>query len=315
MDSAELRLFTDAFRQSLTRQEDGVDEALAAMDWRAALADDPAAATRAVFGVLGELNAGSSALDDVLTFALGLDPSTERAVVLPPIGRHTPPATYDRAQLTIRGLASARVDTATEVLVVVDGGKQHFLCRLPAGAVEPTPVHGIDPGGGWRAVHGQVTVSEIKAVSWDEVVAAGQLALAQQLTGAARAVLGLAREHAVSRSQFDRPIASFQAVRHKLAESLVAVEGAEAVLDAGWSDRTPFAATMAKIAAGTAARTVAKHAQQVLAGMGFTSEHPFHRYLKRTMLLDALLGSSAALRREVGAAVVDRRALPPLLPL
>jgi alkylation response protein AidB-like acyl-CoA dehydrogenase len=128
-------------------------------------------------------------------------------------------------------------------------------------------------------------------------------------------MLNLAREHAIGRSQFDRPIGSFQAVRHKLAESLVAVEGADAALDGGWADPTPFAAAMAKAIAGNAAETVAKHAQQVLAGMGFTSEHPFHHYLKRTMVLDQLLGASASLRNEIGQAALDAGEAPPLLPL
>lgn len=315
MDAAELQLFTDSLRLSLARHGDDADAALAEVDWRAALADDPRAATRAVFGVLGELNARSSALDDVLTFAVGLDPSGDRAVVLPPIGRHAPPATYHRAELTISGLATARVDAASELLVVIDGGKQHFLSRAAVSALEVAPVAGMDPAGGWRSVRGQVKVSEITAVAWDEVVAAAQLALAQQLTGGARAMLVLAREHAVSRSQFDRPIAAFQAVRHKLAESLVAVEGAAAALDAGWSDPAPIGASMAKLVAGNAARTVARHAQQVLAGMGFTSEHPFHRYLKRMLVLDGLFGSSASLGSELGASVMAARRVPPLLPL
>ncbi|HEX3899524.1 MAG TPA: acyl-CoA dehydrogenase family protein [Mycobacteriales bacterium] len=314
MNTAEIGLFSDSLRQSFARHDDA-DTALAEVDWHTALAEGPAAATRAVFDVLGEQNVISSALDDVLTFALGMAPSRGRCFVLPPIGKHAPPATYAKAELTISGLASSRIDNATEVLVVVDGGKQHFLSRLPSTAVESQPIHGIDPQGSWRSVRGQVKVSEIKAVSWDDVVAAGQLALAQQLTSAARAMLGLAREHAVTRSQFDRPIGSFQAVRHKLAESLVAVEGAEAALGAGWADPTPFAATIAKAIAGNASKTVAKHAQQVLAGMGFTSEHPFHLYLERTMLLDQLLGSSASLRREIGEAAIAAGELPPLLPL
>ena len=45
-----------------------------------------------------------------------------------------------------------------------------------------------------------------------------------------RAMLALARQHALDRVQFGRPIASFQAVRHRLAETLVAIEGAEATL-------------------------------------------------------------------------------------
>jgi hypothetical protein len=315
MDTDELRLFSDSLRQAFGRHGNDADTALAEVDWRAALAADPAGATRAVFSLLGELNLACSALDDVLTFAIGLEPSDQRVVVLPSIGMHTPPATYDRAELTIAGLATTRVDNATEVLVVVDGGKQHFVSRVPKAAVETTVIEGIDPSGGWRTVRGQIKVSEIKAVGWDEVVAAGQLAVAQQLTSAARAMLGLAREHAVSRSQFDRPIGSFQAVRHKLAESLIAVEGAEAALDAGWADPTPYAAAMAKAVAGHAAKTVAKHAQQVLAGMGFTSEHPFHHYLKRTMLLDQVLGSSASLRTELGSSAIALRQVPPLLPL
>jgi hypothetical protein len=315
MDVDEIRLFTDSLRQALARHSDDADSALTEVEWHAALADDPRTATRAVFDVLGAQNVASSALDDVLTFALGMVPSADRVVVLPPVGKHIPPATYDRAELTIDGLASSRIDHASEVLVVVDGGKQHFLSRLPLSAIETETIHGIDPDGGWRSVRGQLKVSEIKAVSWGDVVAAGQLALAQQLTSAARTMLGLAREHSISRSQFARPIASFQAVRHKLAESLVAVEGAEAALDAGWADPTRFAATMAKVIAGNAAKTVAQHAQQVLAGMGFTSEHPFHHYLKRTMMLDHLLGSSAVLRREIGEAAIAAGDLPPLLPL
>jgi hypothetical protein len=316
MDADDVRLFTSSFRQAIDRHGDkSVDAALADVDWRAALTDDPGSATRAVFGVLGERNLASTALDDVLTVALGMEPSGERAVVLPVLGGYLPPATYDRAELTIDGLASARIETTREVLVVVDGGKQHFLSRLERAAVESTAIEGIDPQGGWRSARGQVKVSGIKAVSWSDVVTAGQLAVAQQITSASRAMLELARQHALDRNQFDRPIASFQAVRHKLAESLVAVEGAEAALGAGWADPTTFAATIAKAIAGNAAKTVAKHAQQVLAGMGFTSEHPFHHYLKRTMMLDQLLGSSASLRREIGEAAIAAGELPPLLPL
>lgn len=316
MDTNEIGLFTASLRQAVNRRgEAAVDDALSEVDWRAALADDPRAATRVVFSLLGELNLTSGALDDVLTFALGLDPSAGRAMILPALGGHLPPATYDRAELTVAGLASRRIDSATELLVVVDGGKGHFLSRLSTETLTSAAVDGIDPSAGWRRVHGTVKVSEIKAVSWDDVITAGQLALAQQLTSASRAMLAFAREHALSRDQFDRPIASFQAVRHKLADSLVAIEGAQAALDAGWADPTPFGAAVAKSIAGHASKTVAKHAQQVLAGMGFTSEHAFHRYMKRSMVLDQLLGSSTTLRKQIGEAVLESGEIPQLLPL
>jgi hypothetical protein len=316
MDQDEQRLFADSLRQSIGRHgNDAVDAALAEVGWRSALADDPGAATRVVFGLLGELNLASSAIDDLLSFSLGLEPSDDRAVVLPALCGHTPPATYDRAELTISGLATARLDTAPTALVVIDASEQAYLATVNADAIGVVSVAGIDPDGRWRSVRGQVKVSGITVVRWNDAVASGQLALAQQLTSAARAMLELAKDHALTRNQFERPIASFQAVRHKLAESLVAVDSAEAALAAGWADPTPFAGTMAKAIAGNAAKTVAKHAQQVLAGMGFTSDHTFHRYLKRTLVLDQLLGSSAVLRTEIGQAIIETRQVPALLPL
>src|ERR1700742_4862214 len=63
-------------------------------------------------------------------------------------------------------------------------------------------------------------------------IAAGRQALGWWLVGSSRAMLSLARQHALDRVQFGRRIASFQAVRHRLAEALVAIEGAEATLDA-----------------------------------------------------------------------------------
>jgi alkylation response protein AidB-like acyl-CoA dehydrogenase len=150
---------------------------------------------------------------------------------------------------------------------------------------------------------------------WQLAVADAQRALATELTAAARAMLHLAREHAIERIQFGRPIASFQAVRHKLAECLLAVEAAQAAVDLAWAEPSDFAAAMSKAIAGRSSKTVAKHAQQVLAGMGFTAEHPFHRYLKRTMVLDQLFGSSAAISEELGTAVIRNRRLPAILPL
>jgi hypothetical protein len=131
-------------------------------------------------------------------------------------------------------------------------------------------------------------------------LAKGRLALGWWLAGSARAMLVLARQHAVDRVQFGRPIASFQAVRHRLAETLVAIEGAEATLLAATDD---LGCLLAKAAAGQAALTAAKHCQQVLGGIGFTSEHDLHRHVKRTYVLDGLLGSTRDLTREAGAVV------------
>ncbi len=128
-------------------------------------------------------------------------------------------------------------------------------------------------------------------------------------------MLELAREHALARIQFGRPISSFQAVRHRLADTLVAVEMAGALVDAAWLDGSPETAAMAKATGGRQARTAARHCQQVLAGIGFTTEHALHRYVRRTLALDGLFGTAATLTKALGTEAISRAALPVMTPL
>jgi len=146
----------------------------------------------------------------------------------------------------------------------------------------------------------------------DVPLAAGRRALGWWLVGTSRAMLTLARRHALDRVQFGRPVASFQAVRHRLAETLIAIEGAEATLGAATDD---FGSLLAKAAAGQAALTAAKHCQQVLGGIGFTAEHELHRHVKRALLLDGLLGSARELTREAGARLRAEGSAPRLVHL
>jgi len=143
-------------------------------------------------------------------------------------------------------------------------------------------------------------------------LAAGRRALGWWLLGAGRAMLALARSHALDRAQFGRPIASFQAVRHRLAETLVALEGAEATLLAADDE---LGSLLAKAAAGQAALTAARHCQQVLGGIGFTAEHDLHRHVRRALVLDGLLGSARELTREAGALIREQGSAPRLLHL
>jgi Acyl-CoA dehydrogenase, C-terminal domain len=184
----------------------------------------------------------------------------------------------------------------------------------PAGETVPLPF----AGGSWvvweRTDETSTTVDDelpIHRVSGGDAVplAAGRRALAWWLIGTSRAMLSLARQHALDRVQFGRPVASFQAVRHRLAETLVAIEGAEATLNAATDD---FTSLLAKAAAGQAALTAAKHCQQVLGGIGFTAEHDLHRHVKRALVLDGLLGSARELTREAGAAVRANGSAPRL---
>jgi Acyl-CoA dehydrogenase, C-terminal domain len=146
-------------------------------------------------------------------------------------------------------------------------------------------------------------------------VAAGRHALGWWLLGAGRAMLALARQHALDRSQFGRPVASFQAIRHRLAETLVAIEGAEATLVAAAAEPDELSFLLAKAAAGQAALTASRHCQQVLGGIGFTAEHDLQRHIKRVLVLDTLLGSSRELTREAGTALRAKGFAPRLAQL
>ena len=128
-------------------------------------------------------------------------------------------------------------------------------------------------------------------------------------------MLDLARAHALDRVQFGRPIAQFQAVRHRLADALVALEALEAALTAAKEEGNSETAALAKAIAGRTAHTVARHCQQVLAGIGFTMEHPFHRFLKRALALEGLFGSADEIVLSVGRWLLAERRVPTLIEL
>jgi hypothetical protein len=143
----------------------------------------------------------------------------------------------------------------------------------------------------------------------------GRQALGWWLVGAGRAMLALARQHALDRIQFGRPVASFQAIRHRLAETLVAIEGAESTLATAAVEPGELSSLLAKAAAGQAALTAARHCQQVLGGIGFTAEHELQRHIKRALVLDGLLGSARELTRQAGAVLREKGFAPRLAQL
>ncbi len=318
MESHELELFTQGVRRAAsTHRGKALDDALDELGWNDALEEDPFAAVSVLFESQGEANTTSSALDDVLADALGVrrgDDGSGVAVVLPPLGRSDAPGRTANGQLEVRGLATASVRDRTGILVVVEQGTDHTLITLEPAALTLREVSGLDPDLGLFEVTGVTATAGGVPADWSHVMAAGHRALAHELVGAARAMLELARQHALERTQFGRPIASFQAVRHRLAECLVWVEASSTLAAAAWENTDPVTAALAKAYAGRAARTVARHCQQVLAGIGFTAEHPFHHHFRRAVVLDQLLGGSA-LTRSLGADLLAGRQPVPVLPL
>lgn len=314
MDREERRIFERGVeRATATSTGEALDAALAELGWSDALIDDPRAAVSALFESQGSASATSSALGAVLADALGIPRGA--GVVLPVIGACSPPGEVVDGHMRIAGLAPAGLRRLDAVVVVAGDGESATV--LPAD-LEWRERPGLDPRLQLCEVTGARPHPPAPPSSprpWDDAVAAGQRAIAHELVGASRAMLELARRHALERTQFDRPIAGFQAVRHRLADALVAIEGASATLDAAWDDRTPFTAALAKAVAGRAARTVARHSQQVLAGIGFTAEHPLHHYVRRVLVLDGLLGDTRSLTRTLGEELLRSRSLPAIVPL
>lgn len=312
MDAGERALLEQTVRDALGGADDAsTDAVLSELGWLEMLASEPRDAVDVVFTGIGATNSSASVLDDVVVAALGVEPRPDLGVVLPAFATWAAPGPT--------GLSTARVDVATEMVVVTaedDGAVRRRVA--PANAVDARPVTGVDPDARLRTVRVDddgVESAPIDAATWDAAVAAGRRALAHQVAGACRTMLDQARTHALDRVQFGRPVAHFQAVRHRLAEAFVAVEALEATLVAAWDEPGPTTAALAKASAGRAARTVGAHCQQVLAGIGFTTDHPFHRSLKRTMVLDGLLGSADDVTLDLGRRLLASRTVPTLVDL
>ena len=316
MDGADLELFERSLRHA-TEEHTGpaLDAALEELGWSDALALDPRAAISILFGLQGAANASSSALDQVLLQALDPGAVTSSAVVLPTAGRSDAPGRLHGDRVSVSGLGTAALAARESAVVVTESGDTQVVVVVGTAALTRRPVSGVDPWLGLVQVTGEAAPGEIRSGDWGAAVALGRLAISHEIVGASRKMLDLARQHALERIQFGTPISTFQAVRHRLADTLVAIETADAMLDAAWLDRSPQTAAMAKALAGRGARVAARHCQQVLAGIGFTTEHDFHRYFRRTLVLDQLLGDSRSLTKELGVELLASRQLPPLLPL
>jgi hypothetical protein len=320
MEGAELDLFDRGIRHA-TRSSGGaaLDAALAELGWRDALTAYRRTAVSLLFECQGAANVTSSALSQLLAVGLDLeDRNRPTTVLLPPLRTRYAPGRLTGDRCVVRGLATSELDRSETVLVVAGAEHGHTALAVPAPELSSRPVGGIDPMLGLFEVGGDVALEGAEPggpVDWTAAVALGHLAVGHELVGAARTMLELARSHALERIQFGRPVGTFQAVRHRLADSLVAIEAAAALLVAAWDDPSPVNAAIAKSSAGRGARSVARHCQQVLAGIGFTTEHPFHHYYRRTMVLDQLLGAGTELTAELGAEVLRSGTLPPVLPL
>jgi alkylation response protein AidB-like acyl-CoA dehydrogenase len=150
-----------------------------------------------------------------------------------------------------------------------------------------------------------------QTATWHRIVDDAAVMLAAELVGACDAALELAVEYAKVRVQFDRPIASFQAIRHKAVDMLHRLELSRVGTHyAAWTSDVDdpareSAAAMAKGFVGEAAVFVSSEDIQIHGGVGFTWDCDAHFYYKRAKQNDAMLGYQGFQRRRLADLVLD----------
>ena len=135
-------------------------------------------------------------------------------------------------------------------------------------------------------------------------------ALAAEAVGIAQKALELAVDYAGTREQFGKPIGIYQAVSHPIVDTYVETELARSLTYwAAWcvaedDEQATMAALAAKSCAAGAAVAACERSIQVHGGIGFTWEHPLHRYYKRAQRIEAFGGYPAKQRAEIAATLL-----------
>ncbi|WP_051236712.1 acyl-CoA dehydrogenase [Ottowia thiooxydans] len=216
-------------------------------------------------------------------------------------------ALLDATQLVVLALDG---DTTVAVVVILDGLP---VSSLPGLAVPPL---------------GAIAFEEVSATRIDvdsnrvaDLGLSARLLLLARAYGAARRMFDLAVEHAGLREQFGKPIGSFQAVQHKLANAYITLEAISAMLRGigQWRDAGQpvwrMAALSALAAAGATLRQVALDAHQVLGAVGYDESHELPRHFRRVHADLARHGGVRRAERELADRLIDQSSALPDTPL
>lgn len=168
-----------------------------------------------------------------------------------------------------------------------DKSRRLFDIELSGHAIDPALV--VAQGDAVKALH-------------DAISPGAQLALAAEALGGATATLDMTVEYLKMRKQFERPLAMFQALKHRCADLKIQIGAAEALL---WSrvndaDASVVDCGAAKVHAADVYRIVTEEAIQLHGGIGLTSEHHCHLFMKRAMLNLQLCGGLDHWREAAG---------------
>jgi alkylation response protein AidB-like acyl-CoA dehydrogenase len=183
------------------------------------------------------------------------------------------------------------VDEADNAYAIVDNVRYQAVPEQPQKSVDPT-----------RRLRGYRLGEAIGPID-EEAFDRGVLACSAQLVGLGRALLTRTRDYALQRKQFGKPIGSFQAVKHQLADVHVGLELAEPLVFGAAVTMSPRDVSAAKIAAGQAAYQAMRTALQVHGAIGYTAEFDLSRWMLKVRALVTAWGTEAYHRERLMAAL------------
>ena len=268
-----------------------------------------------VFGLLideGHGGAGAGAVEMVVALEqIGRHalpgPIVESVAVLPVLLRDTD-AEEQLQAIAEGGLGSAAAAPMSPRAADADVADRIYVAEndtLSTATVEST-ARTVDPTRTVSTVRAAEPVAE--GVDGDRAAQVGALGTAAQLLGLGAAMLTIASEYALSRTQFGRQIGSFQAVKHHLADVAIALEMARPLVHAaalGVDGAVPAGVVVdrdisaAKVAAADAAYLASRRALQVLGAIGYTAEHDVSLYITKTRALMTAWGTPAQHRARI----------------
>jgi alkylation response protein AidB-like acyl-CoA dehydrogenase len=281
---------------------------------------------------------GANGFSDLIA-ALGTGEAIASFALCGPAGHFTqagvgPTFESHGAGVVLSGSASfvEHATIADQLVVVAADGARELICAVvpathPAVSVEPTPT--VDHTRRLSRIEFErVELTEAAVVAQGNDAARlieialerGAVACGHDSFGLAEVVVENTVSYVADREQFGRPVGSFQAIKHRLADDRLMVEAARVAvqesaealgLDLGRPSRT-VAVSNAKAYATDSATDVCGDSIRSHGGIGFTWEHDAHLYLKRAMLNQAMFGTSSFHRRRIADAVLPPASSPKL---
>lgn len=221
-------------------------------------------------------------------------------------------ARFDGATLTGTKLPVPDGDVADIAIVTAlddSGALRLVLADLTAAGVSREAVNSMDPSRSQARVRFDGVAAEplgdAGADALSTLLDSAAVLLAFEQVGGSQAAMDMGLEYTKQRYAFGRPVASFQALKHKFADMFVALELARSnayygawALSSGATD-LPLAAATARVSATDAYYQISKESLQAHGGMGFTWEFNCHLYYRRAQLLSTLVGTQRTWKEHV----------------